>query len=378
MIRRLFLLYFFFTQACTTQVWVEIACGPQYSCAINKQKELWCWGGDNDYPVAREWKEIPYIGGPRSVWQKLKLVGPDTTINKKRTLINAELNDWIDLSAGSSICAISGNGSLWCIVDMPTTHIELVAPGPFRSVWVDPQQEDYTHHNKRTFQGYALKTDGSLWRFIKPTQNSTSAWQFNEVKLSNPTINVTTMAIGGSHICIISSDGLMWCQGQNAAGQLGVGHEDDVNGLVQVLGKDWTTVSAGDKHTCALKKDNSLWCFGKNHQGQVGVDQKESIVLQPKRVSIDNVINVVARNNTTCAITFNGELFCFGWLHRNSFTAQPQLIPGQNYDAVAIGYMHTCIKSRNGLVHCFGSNYNQQLSASPSTYDLLAPGQLVR
>ncbi|HEY1088622.1 MAG TPA: hypothetical protein VGE37_13045, partial [Archangium sp.] len=71
-----------------------------------------------------------------------------------------------------------------------------------------------------------------------------------------------------------------------SSGQLGVGSTD--GGIARVTAgiTTVTAVSAGGLHTCAIKFDGSLWCWGSNVYGQLGVDAGPASSV-PVRVVIE-------------------------------------------------------------------------------------------
>jgi alpha-tubulin suppressor-like RCC1 family protein len=70
----------------------------------------------------------------------------------------------------------------------------------------------------------------------------------------------------------VRTDGTLWCWGDNAAGQLGLGSTTGQTSPTQVgSATTWSAASAGHKHTCALRTDGSVWCWGDNSYGQLGL-----------------------------------------------------------------------------------------------------------
>ncbi len=133
---------------------------------------------------------------------------------------------------------------------------------------------------------------------------------------------VEQMAIGESHICVISNiqKGYVVCWGDNTYGQLGgvdetwldaqnanfVEHEPN-NELTNVV-----QLTAGTHHTCALTSDQKLYCWGRNDRGQAGaVDQFGNVsdnlyaLSSPYQVSTFQnkyIKEIKAFNDHTCAL----------------------------------------------------------------------------
>ena len=77
---------------------------------------------------------------------------------------------------------------------------------------------------------------------------------------------------GEAHGCALKTDGSMYCWGNNAKGQLGIGSTANVNAPLQVanLGKSVRAISAGITHSCAALNTGVVWCWGANTSGQLG------------------------------------------------------------------------------------------------------------
>ncbi|MFO0601655.1 MAG: MopE-related protein [Polyangiales bacterium] len=84
---------------------------------------------------------------------------------------------------------------------------------------------------------------------------------------------VTALAMGASHVCVIASEGAVWCAGGNDAGQLGQASLDARAGFVRVPGVvGASSLAAGRRHTCALTANGRAWCWGSDRVGQAGGD----------------------------------------------------------------------------------------------------------
>lgn len=81
---------------------------------------------------------------------------------------------------------------------------------------------------------------------------------------------------GWSNVCLLRSDGTVWCWGRNSEGQLGNGGSTDSATPVQVqtsMGvflRDIVDVSMGNSHVCALSRSGQVYCWGYSANGQSG------------------------------------------------------------------------------------------------------------
>ena len=98
---------------------------------------------------------------------------------------------------------------------------------------------------------------------------------------------VPTEVAGGPR-CALSSDQSVHCWGRNDSGQLGLGHTKTVgqSGIVEagaaMLGGPAAKLGRGflspkDAHMCALMEDGAVRCWGHNAAGQLGLGHRENI-----------------------------------------------------------------------------------------------------
>ena len=88
---------------------------------------------------------------------------------------------------------------------------------------------------------------------------------------------VVDIATGEAFACAALDDGSAWCWGRNDKGQMGVNSTSGSNYPVQVVGvggsgflTDVVDIAAGQKHACAGTSDGSVFCWGENNVYQLG------------------------------------------------------------------------------------------------------------
>ena len=84
------------------------------------------------------------------------------------------------------------------------------------------------------------------------------------------TERVVCVSVGGAHSMIVTEAGILYSFGLNRSGQLGLGHENEVNTLFQVAIEAITSVCAGVLHTAAITRAGGLFTWGENFKGQLG------------------------------------------------------------------------------------------------------------
>jgi len=260
---------------------VQLAVGISDWCAVIQDGTLRCWGNFPTGPKLEskwfDWDPIPGLRGVIQVavddsttcavlksgavrcwgWNTNGEIGDGTTDRRPRPVAVHGLGDAISIGVGGSqTCALRKTGvvSCWGSIDeqdgqgMP---VETLKP------------------KDRTAQGDAhfLVKDGWLACSIH-AQGRLSCWSYG----SHPDVpftglggltNVTQLAFGSDHGCVVQSGGQVLCWGKNDYGQLGDGGWFGRADPRPVLGlSDATQVSAGSNHSCALRRDGTVLCWG--------------------------------------------------------------------------------------------------------------------
>jgi alpha-tubulin suppressor-like RCC1 family protein len=134
--------------------------------------------------------------------------------------------------------------------------------------------------------------------------------------------NVTSVCTNSGHSCVVANEGAVYCWGNNDNGQLGRPERDHPIGQfssepvpAQVLGlSPATDVACGSYHSCAALEDGSSRCWGLNGYGQTGTasyeENEEAVWLWDP--GLTDVESIVASGYSTCALTQEGKVYCWG------------------------------------------------------------------
>ena len=139
---------------------------------------------------------------------------------------------------------------------------------------------------------------------------------FGELLSHGPWKSVSTG--WGSTCAIRKSDEQLYCWGQNDYGQIArpIVTADTANVIPQIVSGipgRVTQVSVGAKFTCAVNSLANLYCWGNNASGQLGNDSYvNSSTPETVTALIGNVKKVSSGNNSACALTLNGKVYCWG------------------------------------------------------------------
>lgn len=147
---------------------------------------------------------------------------------------------------------------------------------------------------------------------------------------------VASIDAGTSHVCAVTTAGLVYCWGSNDDGKSTV--PPGLTGVVQV--------SASFGHTCALKGNGTVVCWGENSSNESTVP-----------TGLTGVVEVSAGSSFTCVRKSNGTASCWGLGLFGEAT-----VPGGLSDVahVSAGYTHSCAVTAAGEIDCWGSDAQGQ------------------
>jgi alpha-tubulin suppressor-like RCC1 family protein len=136
--------------------------------------------------------------------------------------------------------------------------------------------------------------------------------------------NVSEIAAGGSHVCVLLVTGAVQCWGQNGSGQLGNGTVSAVPDVVPghvIPSFTATHLGAGGTFSCAVTTDQrNVTCWGSNLFLVVSSDNSINNQPTPMTVPLNlaqglTVSEVVSApiSAHVCAIISDGSLMCWGY-----------------------------------------------------------------
>lgn len=136
------------------------------------------------------------------------------------------------------------------------------------------------------------------------------------------------LAIGKAHACAITSSTAVTCWGNNDFGQLGDGTMTvrTMPGIPVGSLTDVRAVAAGDNTSCAVTGDGGVWCWGDGSHGQLGNGQISTVNFhsaapvqvmvqqpgQPGLTALSSARSVAVGTQFACAVSMDGSVFCWG------------------------------------------------------------------
>lgn len=351
--------------ALTRRAWAMVVAGHNHTCAlpgIDSGARPWCWGDNAGGQVDPGARTQTVRATPREVPMDTRFVSlcagqrhtcgvrPDGAVqcwgsNAAGQLNPADMRD--DFRFGNPItfpggaraeevgcgqshtCARLNNGDVWC--------------------WGD---------NSRGQLGV-----GDLMARMVPAQ----------VGLG---VVANQLAVGGRHTCARTSADDVRCWGDTDRAQVLANPSVTPRPTPFVINRGAVlsprSVVAGQDHTCVVTSDRLVRCWGDNRALQLGIQRTSYAVASPgtgTAVGVVDAESLALGVASTCATLLDGTMRCWG---RNTggqlgdgslpARASPRLVPGLgDVIAVATSDKNTCAIDAQRAVWCWGANDNGQL-----------------
>jgi alpha-tubulin suppressor-like RCC1 family protein len=179
------------------------------------------------------------------------------------------------------------------------------------------------------------------------------------MEASAPLPRVPAIVAGSNHVCVLNVDGTARCFGNNENGALGDGtttsHPLDP---VRVKLDELAQLSAGNDFTCALRRDRSVWCWG---TGVWSIFSDNTAHPTPTNMEgLPPVRSLSRAGSPTCAVVTDGRVFCRGY-----DSHVPLAVPGI-VDAVGVvnALAYVCGITAHHDIWCWGDGYDGFTRAS--------------
>lgn len=209
---------------------------------------------------------------------------------------------------------------------------------------------------------------GDIQNRIQPTQ-------------VRPDLTWKMVSIGGSPsenagpaVCATTTDGDLYCWGDNSYGRLGIDAQESVRVPTKVSEREvqaaWEQVAMGSTSACGLTDTRSLYCWGRSSTGGLGIeptpDHDRGYPSEPvlrSGASAPDWRGVSVSYQTVYAwADIAGGANTYAWGLGLLGTGQsersdiPKLIEGVSFAAVTSSADHRCGLTHGGEVRCWGSN----------------------
>jgi len=173
----------------------------------------------------------------------------------------------------------------------------------------------------------------------------------------------------------LTADGDLYSWGLNGNGQLGLDHTTNPTAtptLVQTLkGKKIIQVSAGEGHCLALSNTGEVYSWGVNSNGQLGLGHQNQVNKPTLIFHVTHCVAVHAFRNLSVVRRAGGESFIFG--HKLSLwnVSLPQKIPDNpdGVNPVQIFFRHFSLHPKSFFIHPQTTPTQQLLDQLEKSFD---------
>jgi alpha-tubulin suppressor-like RCC1 family protein len=197
---------------------------------------------------------------------------------------------------------------------------------------------------------------------------ATPNWSNQPLLVTGLPPNISTVVSGAGFQCAIAEPGDAYCWGENSTGQLGLPASNPVAAPTRIEGlpAPIRTLAAGTGHACALLADQTVWCWGDNALGQLGLGSTgEPRVATQVLPAEHGVTDISSKHNHTCVLLNSGAVECWGFngwgrlgdgteINRSAPTPVAGLV--EPATKVIAGHYSTCAKMQSGDWYCWGKN----------------------
>ena len=159
----------------------------------------------------------------------------------------------------------------------------------------------------------------------------------------------------------VTTNGDLYCWGNNDCGQVGNGFYADQYTPVKVL-ENVKDFYLNDSASAAITTNGDLYCWGSNYDGTVGNGSTDR-QYTPVKV-LENVKEFYSTGFTSSAITTNGDLYCWGFNWHgtvgngaNADQYTPVKVLENVKDFYFCSYLSAAVTT-NGDLYCWGANGN--------------------
>ena len=175
----------------------------------------------------------------------------------------------------------------------------------------------------RGYHSLALKNDGTIWcwgdnasgqlgigvAFPGSGGNSGTNRPVQVIGLTNP----ASIAGGGFFSLALMPDSTVRAWGDNSSGQCGDGTTSNRYSPVTVVGlSNVVQISGGWFHAMALKADGTAWAWGENSRGELGNGSTTNCLTPVQVAGLSNVVSVWGGDNNSMALLADGTVWKWG------------------------------------------------------------------
>ena len=366
----------------------EVVTREQVTCGITEDRDLYCWGkyaGSHNSDHYPDNYLVPVALGDEylQVAQNIKKV----SIGNSHSCYLDDSDDvycWGDNSKGSLGNSTYDDSQKPVLVDaLDDIKVTDISVGSDHSCALDSKGRVYCWGSN----SYGQLGTGDLDDSSFPIEIDLSGVLYGK--------KIFSLKSGDNYVCVLSESGSVYCWGHNNKGQLGNGTIEDSSVPVKIddsgvlAGKVVESFDVFSGHVCVVDTEGSVYCWGSNSSGQLGNGTIENSSVPVKALvgDIDTVRTVTVSVGWmhTCSIDEFSNIYCWGLLkvgEKDVYGKEDEeddvaLFPvemdkgdafGKSIAQIDSGFFYTCMIGEEGVVYCWGKNSEGQLGDSSNIY----------
>lgn len=381
---------------------VSVVARTNFACLIDDQKQVWCWGLNDDFqladtttftrfaPVRTSYSDAraAAAGGRHtcvlSTAGGITCSGYDghgqlgngrrTSQGKPQRVPGIQNADAVS-AAGLSTCATIKDGPVMCWGDNEQgnlgdgTTITRAHAAPVPTLTGVQQLATGFGHACVVDQGGVECWGDNGHGQLGDMTNYTRGYPLAVPGLTN----VAQVDAGAANTCALAS-GAVSCWGQNNAGQLGNGAPLG-NGTppdmttpvgVMMLRPDVASIAVGDGHACVVQADMTVSCWGGGGSGELGNGAFDNSSLPVVASGLSGIVQVTAAAGFSCARSGDGNVWCWGAAGTLGFVVNHNVnTPTQTglsgVSKIDAGGSHACAIKSGGALVCWGDSSDGEI-----------------
>jgi len=290
---------------------IQVTAGENQTCALAGDGTVWCWGSNDS-------GQLGLVTAAGDLQRDSAIPAQSMWVSGRPPMLTFQplLAKRVS-TGGKHVCVIGLDGAVACWGENdsgqcgqdPAASEDVASPTAVAGL-----EEGYVDVALTDTSSAFVKDDGSLFELGDNASgqlgisSKTASYMPVRVQISS----VMAITAGDEHLCAAKDDGSIWCWGYGASVGLADGADQGVPQRVLTGSSVWSGGSAFQ--TCAVQ-GSALLCWGQSTQGQVGngaIDPENATVQTPTPALIATVARAAASRGTTCAITVDGQLWCWG------------------------------------------------------------------
>jgi alpha-tubulin suppressor-like RCC1 family protein len=217
-----------------------------------------------------------------------------------------------------------------------------------------------------------VRSDGSLWCWGTNGCGSLgvtgAAFEAAPVAIPRDGLGsgVKSVSVGWGTTCVVERSGTAACWGNPLPSDVSTCPEMPTPAPISALPSNIAAIAVGYDHACALSADESAWCWGTNTVGQLGDGIAVDRATAAPVIGLTSGVTAIATGHSdSCAVKTDGSLWCWGANNNGQLgdgTGTTQTTPvavfgmSSGVVAVSVGNSHTCAVTTDSAVWCWGNN----------------------